>query len=95
MKPVTSLPWTLCITAHTAQIVPKDDSQGRFILAGNRHREGMDDDVDFAIHAANAYPKLVERLREVIDAENSKSGGRQMRSLMAISELLRELGEAA
>lgn len=58
----------------------------------------LEEDAKFIVHAANAYPKLVEALRDLIAVDDSAAdtdhAGRFGGALDPARALLRELGEA-
>ena len=88
-SPATSLPWSFApasdytgsecnIDAHT---------RGYIAMSGQRGDETAESNSRYLVHAANAYPKLVEALRELV-APSSPNASDRARAL------LRELEEA-
>jgi len=85
-QPATPLPWVLRATMYTWQVVANEDYQGPFVLMGNQHHEPHKDDVEYAAHTANAYPRLVQALRDLVECHDDAEARRAR-------TLLRELGE--
>lgn len=90
-KPATALPWItnkrnqVCNAAATAHIAKCAELQ-----------RGADD-AAYIAHSANAYPQLVEALRNLSPAfgECVRSGLFEAKHVDAVVALLRELGEAS
>ena len=83
-KPATALPWEV---DEEATVCGNNSA-----VAFTRRRESayMDEDAAYIAHACNAYPKLVEALREAIGGmEDFGAGDMRSRAIAA----LRELGE--
>jgi hypothetical protein len=83
--PATPLPWTHQATRKP--MMPLVAANGEWI-SSPYNRVGDIEDFEYIAHAANAYPKLVEALREVI-------AGRYEADASRARALLRELGEDA
>jgi uncharacterized iron-regulated membrane protein len=80
-KPATPLPWKL-----SGLYDIRGESQGEPIISSTAHfsEQTAEVNIAYANHAANAYPKLVEALRNVHPG---------MLHFDKITDLLRELGE--
>lgn len=98
-QPATALPWHLGVK-QAEQIVY--DSTGwavanATVYHGNAERAETVQNARYVAHAANAYPKLVEALRELRASCPAPKGIRQDFSYILRREvadkLLRELGE--
>jgi hypothetical protein len=94
--PATPLPWKAVgpKTAEQHVIMSATENVGAFLRI----------DADYAAHAANAYPKLVKALRELVAERNSIAEELADRNGITITDhgerertyaLLRELGEDA
>ena len=89
-RPATALPWTAVEKSPTyiSPIVPlewhytRDDDGIHF----------NPQDAAYIAHAANAYPKLVEALREIVDPTGGWTNLR-VDNAKAAADLLRSLGE--
>lgn len=82
MKPATPLPWG------------EDDNTLDLVLSQNPASRSVS--VSYLYHAANAYPKLVEALRECksyLDALPAREHEASSETYVQIKTLLRELGE--
>lgn len=95
--PATALPWANDSDAPRkgkprAMVFPENDASGEALVAGNVDPQ----DAAYIKHAANAYPRLVEalrNLREQVECMNAQQAfGRDYDEAVA---LLRELGEGA
>lgn len=80
-KPSTSLPWEpIKLPGHYGVVNEQD----------LRVCESQDsEDAAYIVHAANAYPKLVEALRNALRGDKFKAIAE-----LEAADLLRELGEA-
>lgn len=94
IKPAAPLPWT-----RSGQFI---NARGILdLIAEVMHREGTHQDAAYIVHACNAYPRLVEVLRElhyravyaVGDCRDHSDRGAAKVAIDAASALLRELGE--
>ena len=93
MKPATALPWTI------EQIGVTDAGprgvDGVFDIGPLERRistvAGLED-AAYIAHACNAYPKLVEALREIVDPTGGWTNLR-VDNAKAAADLLRSLGE--
>jgi hypothetical protein len=91
-SPATSLPWA----------EPVNYGASKFEIQGQNSRLATIDklpDAAYIVHAANAYPKLVEALRETLRDRLTQANLHQLppgirARLEAARALLRELGEA-
>lgn len=84
--PATPLPWI----ADARALIARDNYT--FAIVGNPATEVVDDQSDarYIAHACNAYPRLVEAVRELLDWADSKD-----QRVISIRAILRELGEDA
>lgn len=78
MKPTTPLPWRLDDDTH----IGTDDTTVCH-QSVEMYRDGAKQDMQYLVHAANAYPKLVALVRDWADEYGHGSFGK----------LLEELGE--
>lgn len=91
-SPATSLPWeTEKLRAPNGGTyyrcgIPDDSSPVAQIFGTMNGGYEASKNADYIVHAANAYPKLVEALRDLVERDNAKA------EAMA-ENLLRELGE--
>ena len=92
MKPATPLPWSIATAAHHVQLsAVSSGSALRTVEVLGFDRDANEKDTAYLAHAANAYPKLVEALRQAIAADPSQAKGDG--HLSPAVALLRELGE--
>lgn len=88
MKPATSLPWS---AGKYNQWVQSND--GELVASVETEHNHGPENAAYIAHAANAYPKLVEALKNIAanewDANGATATGKSVRAL------LREVGEAA
>ena len=94
MKPATPLPW--CIDAGDNVI--RGGETYIFHLAANFKNNGMAADTRYALHACNAYPRLIYALREARQQiqylqEKFQETGSGNAVLASIDARLNELGE--
>ena len=87
-KPATALPWKLCGT-NLDEFGSLDLNTGDYAGGGYTPQ-----DAAFIVHAANAYPKLVEALKALVEAVNDPDAD-SLYELAAAGSLLRSLGEEA
>lgn len=101
-KPATELPFASETRQFRINLV--GGQRGRIIAATGRVDETAQDDMTYIAHAANAYPKLVEALRDLsaqvarVAAENkhvAASGLHCLGPSERAAALLRELGEGS
>ena len=87
MKPGTPLPWKVgCLSPCRYPFYPIASGEHNVAQVQIYARGGSKIDAAYIVHAANAYPRMVEELRAALaTAENAG----------AITALLRELGEAS
>lgn len=92
MKPATPLPWKVSGLGYL--------SDGKKVLARTesaptQYQQRIDlcmEDAAYIAHAANAYPRLVEALRQMVGAMHQMDKGHHG-DVLAAAALLRELGE--
>jgi hypothetical protein len=89
-QPAIRLPWT----AVANEVIARGNKIDRGIATASGPKEAGDKDAAYIAHACNAYPKLVEELREA-DARERISKRIPNDFETNISSLLRALGEAA
>jgi hypothetical protein len=102
-RPATPLPWFVRVNTDGQAIVRTEyDREGnRFPLGAPYDDKNGLANVEYAVHAANAYPKLVEAMRVARDdmrevwqksnaLRDSVAAGNMMRRF---DEALRDLGE--
>ena len=100
IKPATPLPWN-----SSAPMAMDRDMQRAITIAASNPIVGVAvmiefggppskafDDAAYIVHAANAYPRLVQALRSVHEAEEG-IGETDRPHFVALRVLLRELGE--
>lgn len=105
-KPVTPLPWRVAPASEYLNDVAINvdaGTKGYVCHAGFRDDEEAVKNSRYLVHAANAYPKLVEALRGCLrtytmEAENAKTEDELDAwgtSRDAVAALLRDLGESS
>lgn len=89
-KPATPLPWRVSSMGYLCNgnmALASTDASGGHVLSMAVA------DAEYTAHTANAYPKLVEALRTVIDSADSSISPEAFRREKLARALLRELGE--
>ena len=100
MKPATALPWESRKGTTGYAIAQQGAANGFAYTMGGNSVEGLKRaksgasalDAAYIVHAANAYPRLVQALRSVHEAEEG-IGETDRPHFVALRVLLRELGE--
>lgn len=88
MKPATPLPWNVVGNGYTVW------AENEIIFSANSPRmrgTNANKDAAYIVHAANAYPGMVETVRDFILDTRNELGP----DISRLEALLRELGEAA
>ena len=102
MKPATPLPWSqqgdhVVSYGHRLVGAIADSTQSVYkpLRIGSDHWDAGMTDAAYIVHACNAYPRLVEALRGIFDADTraDMSLRQKQDARKAAGELLRELGE--
>jgi len=89
-NPATALPWNTEVDIGSTDIVGPHEQH---IFMGRRNDEAPSaTDAEYAVRAANAYPKLVDGVRYAMN--RLKADGNQPQVAADLESLLRELGEA-
>jgi hypothetical protein len=94
-KPATALPWQK--ESPMQGIRGGEGSQHIYTAHASGNYKTREQDAAYIVHAANAYPKLVEALRHAIkeaDGYCDDEHGHPANTLDAERALLRELGES-
>ncbi len=92
MKPATPLPWRVTAVEPDRYPAYPIKSGSRLVALVHIRASGKADaDADYIAKACNAYPKLVEALRTLIDAD--REGELCNDQFAAAIDILRELGE--
>lgn len=97
-QPVTPLPWQTELDLDSVDIVGPLEQHLFIGRGGSETLEERAKDSDYAVHAANAYPKLVEALRETSKELRGLAEKFSLSSPGAEHDadaLLRDLGEGA
>lgn len=96
-KPATPLPWYRAAADRHVQLTP--ESSGPWLRTAHVEGSTRDEwariesnqrDVAYIVHAANAYPRLVETIKGWLPRDVSEDGTQDQ----AMRALLRELGES-
>lgn len=80
------------MTRHVDSGVTADEQGSAPYKRGDRERADIKVDDAYELHAANAYPRLVEALKQMIGAMNQLGKGHHG-DVAASEMLLHELGE--
>lgn len=93
-QPATPLPWTAYAMGDRIEVY-QDDGQGNGDAINVTTRDGQPN-AAYIAHAANAYPKLVQALRDAAEAIQNPMGARRSKdgAAAAANALLKKLGEA-
>lgn len=92
--PATALPWARK-TANNGDVdlVSGVKFVATFGAADGDLVDAIKQDADYAEHACNAYPRLVEALKEALKWVDENDPGSGSRLYLRCADLLRELGE--
>jgi hypothetical protein len=90
-KPATALPWSVAgFSTSRVRGVHAASGKLRNVADFVEYVGDKGEDAAYATHAANAYPKLVEALRGILQGDGASWATRAT----VARDLLRELGEA-
>lgn len=91
--PATPLPWRRAPQSRGAHRLLAGD---KLVGEASHYNEGAYENAAYIAHTANAYPRLVEALRGMVDVADTLGGNAPeilWRQAEASRALLRELGE--
>lgn len=95
-QPATALPWTVGPDMRGKERIfsPASDYEvARAMSRGARNARDRRTNRNYLAHAANAYPKLVDAIRRLIDIPEVAKIAKGTDAMRVARELLRELGE--
>ncbi len=93
IKPATPLPWGKITTPADVLLQSKyPDGSFSYVVNGGKAQEA---DFYYIANSANAYPKLVDALRDLVLMVNETTNRGNGKAAKSAAALLRELGEEA
>lgn len=98
MKPATALPWKYITNIGPTQgLIVEEDGTTILACVNNLGRSGFEPNLRYVTHAANAYPRLMETLQEVLRDRLTQTNLHHMppgirKRLEKAKALLQELG---